>query len=175
MDGDHSEFNNAQYPVDTVDILYFLICRFVEKYRKARPFPPSDDGWLGVRSPGFRPPSLDFGSPSLGLGCPSLGLGSPSPGLGSPSFGWASLGLGLVAWLERIGALASSSLQLGNRACLVAGLHGCSTTDQPLDMVCSVPSLHSVFRPMAADISLNPCQLETIVRAMMTEARARMR
>jgi len=39
MAGDHSTFKNAQYPVDTADIWYFHICRLVEIYVMARPFP----------------------------------------------------------------------------------------------------------------------------------------
>ena len=35
MDGDHSEIKNAQYPMDTVDIWHFLICRHIEKDVKA--------------------------------------------------------------------------------------------------------------------------------------------
>ena len=44
MAGDNSEFKNAQYPVDTADIWHFLICRYIEKDVKARPF-PSRHNW----------------------------------------------------------------------------------------------------------------------------------
>ena len=44
MDGDNSEFKNAQYLVDTADLRHFLICRYIEKDVKALPF-PSRHSW----------------------------------------------------------------------------------------------------------------------------------
>ena len=51
MAWNHWTFKNAQYPVDTVDIWRFLICRGTEKDVKARPLPSRHKrtlcvGWL---------------------------------------------------------------------------------------------------------------------------------
>ena len=50
--GHKSKFENAQYPVDTADIWHFLICRYIEKDVKARPFPPRHNwklcSWIAV-------------------------------------------------------------------------------------------------------------------------------
>ena len=79
-----------------IHVWYFLICRFVDRYVKTRPFPSRDGWWLGGLRPGVGPPGLGLGSPSLGLLTPSLGSGTQRQGLGTPSLrlGFPSLGLG---------------------------------------------------------------------------------
>ena len=78
---------NAKYLVDTLDIWYFRICRFVDNYRL---FPPHD-WWLGVPKPrlGHPKPRPGVAKPGLvdlkpRLGHPKPRVGGPKPRLGVP-------------------------------------------------------------------------------------------